>query len=240
MEIPFSRDEISEAILGLVEANGHQACYIRPLVFRGVGHLGLEPRKCPVEVIILTMEWGRYLGKDAIELGVDVGVSSWRRIAPGTLPAGAKIGGHYINSQFMVMEAAEHGYAEAIALDASGFVSEGSGANIFVIQGDEMVTPPLASSILPGVTRRCVLTLAQDMGIRVREEVVAREFLYLADEVFLTGTAVEISPVRSIDHIPVGSGQRGPVTKRLQEEFFGITSGHIPDRHGWLTPVNKP
>lgn len=237
MEVPFSREQLCDAIVSLVRANKHEACYIRPLVFRGVGHLGLDPRKCTVEVIVLTMEWGRYLGNEAITEGVDVGVSSWRRIAPGTLPAGAKIGGQYINSQLMVMEAAEHGYSEAIALDASGLVSEGSGANLFIVRGDEMVTPPLSSSILPGVTRRCVMTLAKDLGLQVREEAIAREFLYLADEVFFTGTAVEITPVRSIDHITIGSGRRGPVTQKLQNEFFGITSGQLPDRHSWLTPV---
>jgi branched-chain amino acid aminotransferase len=237
MEIPFSRDQISGAIVDTVKANRHEACYIRPLVFRGPGYLGLEPRKCPVEVIVLTMEWGRYLGDEAIELGVDVGVSSWRRMAPGTLPAAAKIGGQYVNSQFMVMEAAEHGYAEAIALDVNGLVSEGSGANLFMVRDGALITPPLASSILPGITRECVLTLAREMGITVREEPIAREFLYLADEAFFTGTATEISAIRSIDHISIGEGKRGPVTKRLQQEFFGITDGTIPDRHGWLTPV---
>ena len=169
--------------------------------------------------------------------GVDVGVSSWRRMAPGTLPAGAKIGGQYVNSQFMVMEAAEHGYAEAIALDASGLVSEGSGANLFLVNDGVLVTPPLATSILPGITRECVLTLAREMGIPVREEPIAREFLYLADEAFFTGTATEISAIRSIDHIAIGEGKRGPMTERLQREFFGLTDGTIPDRHGWLTPV---
>jgi branched-chain amino acid aminotransferase len=207
------------------------------LVFRGVDTWSLDPRSCPVEVAILTIGWGRYLGEEAIEQGVDVGVSSWRRMAPGTFPAAAKIGGQYINSQLMVMEAANHGYVEAIALDATGFVSEGSGENIFVVRDGGISTPPLSSSILQGITRRCVLTLAQEMGYVVHEEQIPRELLYMADEVFFCGTAAEITPIRSVDGIPIGTGRRGPITERLQGEFFGITSGEIPDRHDWLTPV---
>jgi branched-chain amino acid aminotransferase len=237
MEIPYTNDEISKAIVDTIRANKHKSCYIRPLVLRGVGTFSLDPRECPVKVVILTIEFGRYLGEEAIEQGVDVGVSSWRRMAPNTFPAAAKIGGQYINSQLMSMEAVEHGYSEAIALDAGGFVSEGSGENIFVVRDGEIATPPLASSILQGVTRRCVLTLAEDLSLRVHEELIPRELLYMADEVFFTGTAAEITPVRSIDHITIGSGRRGPVTERLQSEFFGIVSGEIPDRHGWLTPV---
>jgi branched-chain amino acid aminotransferase len=237
MEIPYSQEEISKAIIDAVRANGHSSCYIRPLVFRGVGSLGLDPRACPVEVIILTMEWGRYLGEESIEKGVDAGVSSWRRMAPDTLPAAAKIGGQYINSQLMTMEANDHGYVEAIALDVGGYVSEGSGENIFMVHHGEMFTPPLASSILQGVTRRCVITLAQEAGLPVHELPIAREMLYMADELFFTGTATEITPIRSVDHIQVGAGRRGPITERLQSEFFGICSGRIADRHGWLTPV---
>jgi branched-chain amino acid aminotransferase len=237
MEIPYDHNEVSEAIVETVRANNLKACYIRPLVLRGVGGFSLDPRACPVEVIILTIEWGRYLGEEAIEQGVDVGISSWRRMAPGTFPAAAKIGGQYINSQLMAMEAVDHGYAEAVALDATGFVSEGSGENVFVVRGGEVFTPPLASSILEGVTRRCVLTLIRDLGITVHEQLIPRELLYMADEIFFTGTAAEITPVRSVDHLQVGAGRRGPVTQRLQEEFFGITAGEIPDRHGWLTPV---
>jgi branched-chain amino acid aminotransferase len=238
MEIPYTKEEISQAITDTVKANGHGACYIRPLVFRGFDGLGIDPRSCPVEVTIITMEWGRYLGPEAIEQGVDVGVSSWQRMSPNTFPAAAKIGGQYINSQLIVMEAKDHGYTEGIALDANGFVSEGSGENIFVVKDGRIVTPPLASSILQGVTRRCVVTLAEDVGYEVQEELIPREVLYMADEVFFTGTAAEITPIRSIDHIPVGEGRRGPVTERLQTEFFGITSGQMPDRHGWLTPVS--
>ena len=238
MEIPYDQSEVSQAIVETVRVNNLKACYIRPLVFRGMGSLGLDPRACSVEVIIFTIEWGRYLGEEAVEQGVDVGISSWRRMAPDTFPAAAKIGGQYINSQLMAMEAVEHGYAEAIALDASGFVSEGSGENVFVVRDGEVFTPPLASSILQGVTRRCVLTLIRDLGITVHEQLIPRELLYMADEVFFTGTAAEITPVRSVDHIQIGAGRRGPVTQRLQDEFFGITAGEIPDRHGWLTPVS--
>lgn len=238
MEIPYTKEEIRQAIIDTVKANKHRACYIRPLVFRGLGALGVNPQACQVEVVIITVEWGRYLGPEAIEQGVDVGVSSWQRMAPNTFPAAAKIGGQYINSQLIAMEAAEHGYAEGIALDSNGFVSEGSGENIFVVRNGSILTPPLASSILQGVTRNCVITLAEDLGHPVREELIPREALYMADEVFFTGTAAEITPIRSVDHIPVGNGHRGPVTGRLQTEFFGITGGQIPDRHGWLTPVS--
>jgi branched-chain amino acid aminotransferase len=239
MEIPFTKEQIQQATLDTVQVNGHKACYIRPLAFRGLNNFSLDPRACPVEVVIITIEWGRYLGPEAIEQGVDVGVSSWGRMAPNTFPAAAKIGGQYINSQLIAMEAAERGYTEGIALDANGYVSEGSGENIFVVTNGHILTPPLASSILQGVTRRCVITLAEELGYHVREEQIPRELLYIADEVFFTGTAAEITPVRSIDGIAVGAGRRGPVTERLQTEFFGITGGKIPDRHGWLTPVNS-
>ncbi|HSJ57057.1 MAG TPA: branched-chain amino acid transaminase, partial [Anaerolineae bacterium] len=217
--------------------NAHQACYIRPVVFRGFDGWQLSPQPCPVQVAIMTIEWDNLLGSEAIEQGVDVGVSSWTRLAPNTLPAAAKIGGHYVNSQFIVMEALRHGYAEGIALDVHGQVSEGSGENIFAVVEGEIVTPPLASSILQGITRRCIIRLARDLGYAVREEPMPRELLYLADELFFTGTAAEITPIRSVDGMTVRSGCRGPVTRRLQDEFFGITAGTIPDRHGWLTPV---
>jgi branched-chain amino acid aminotransferase len=237
MEIPYSRAEIRRAIVDTVRANGHESCYIRPLVFRGPGSLGINPLKTPVQVALITFEWGRYLGPEAIEQGVDVGVSSWGRMAPNTFPAAAKIGGQYINSQLIAMEAAGHGYAEGIALDANGYVSEGSGENIFVVTDGRIMTPPLASSILQGITRQCTITLARDLGYKVTEEQLPRELLYMADEVFFTGTAAEITPIRTIDGIAIGSGRRGPVTERLQTEFFGITEGQIADRHGWLTPV---
>jgi branched-chain amino acid aminotransferase len=237
MEIPYTRDEIKAAILKTIRANDHEACYIRPLVYRGCGALGVEPRKCVVEVVILTMEWGAYLGPEAIELGVDVGVSSWRRMAPGTFPAMAKIGGMYVNSQFAKMEAHDRGFAEGIVLDVNGYVSEGSGENLFLVSRGNIYTPPLWASILEGITRRCAIQLAADLGYEVREQMIAREWMYMADELFFTGTAAEITPVRSVDEVQVGAGRRGPITQELQVQFFGITSGELQDRHGWLTPI---
>jgi branched-chain amino acid aminotransferase len=237
LEVPFTRREIRQAILETVAANGHEACYIRPVVFRGWGGFGLDGRRCPTHVSILTVEMGSYLGAEAREEGVDVGVSSWRRMAPGTFPAAAKIGGQYVNSQFVAMEAVDRGYAEGIALDVHGWVSEGSGENIFAVTDGALLTPPPASSILRGVTRQCVITLAGDLGYPVREEWFPRELLYTADELFFSGTAVEITPVRSVDGIPVGTGRRGPITERLQSQFFGIIEGRLPDRCDWLTPV---
>ena len=239
MEIPYSPDQVSAAILDTVATNKLDSCYIRPLVFRGYGQLGVEPRTCPVQMIIAAWEWGAYLGEDALEQGVDVGVSSWRRMMPDTIPASAKVGGHYTNSQLIRMEAAEHGYAEGIALDAYGYVSEGSGENIFVVRDGVIYTPPLSSSVLPGITRDCVLTLALDLGYAVKVTMISRESLYMADEVFFSGTAAEISPIRSIDHIVIGPGRRGPITRQLQAEFFKIVKGQIPDRHHWLTPVPR-
>jgi len=237
MEIPYAKAQIRQAILDTVKTNEHQSCYIRPLVFRGLNGFSLDSRACPVHVIILTIEWGRYLGPEAIEQGVDVGVSSWWRMAPNTFPASAKIGGQYINSQLIAMEAADHGYAEGIALDVNGYVSEGSGENIFVVASSEILTPALSASILQGVTRKCVITLAEELGYTVREVHIPREMLYTADEAFFTGTAAEVTPIRSVDGIPIGCGRRGPVTERLQAEFFGITGGQVPDRHSWLTRV---
>jgi branched-chain amino acid aminotransferase len=239
MEIPYSKEEIGQAMKETIRANKYAACYIRPLVYRGAEVLGVNPRQCPVKVTIITMEWGRYLGPEAIEQGVDVGVSSWRRMGPDTHPAMGKIGGNYVNSQFIVMEAQDHGYTEGIALDVAGYVSEGSGENIFVVFRDVIYTPPWGASILMGVTRDFVIQLAKDLGYEVRQQMIPREMLYLADEVFFTGTAAEITPIRSVDKVPVGAGSRGPVAKRLQEEFFAITSGGKEDRFGWLTPVNE-
>lgn len=237
MDIPYTRDEVRAAILDIVRVNGHESCYIRPLVFRGTGALGVEPRKCSIETIILTMEWGAYLGPEAIELGVDVGVSSWRRMAPDTFPAMAKIGGQYVNSQFAKMEAVDRGFVEGIVLDANGYVSEGSGENLFLVSRGVIYTPPLWASILEGITRRCVIQLAADLGYELREQVISREWLYIADELFFTGTAAEITPIRSVDGVAIGAGRRGPVTEALQKRFFGLTSGKLEDVHGWLTPV---
>jgi branched-chain amino acid aminotransferase len=195
---------------------------------------------CPIEVYMACWEWGKYLGEEAIRSGIDVCVSSWNRPAPNTLPQMAKAVANYMNSQLIKMEAKSNGYAEGIALDVNGYVSEGSGENIFVLMNDSLITPPLANSSLPGITRNSIVTICHDLGIPVTEQMIQREALYIADEVFFTGTAAEITPVRSVDHIKVGAGSRGPVTKRIQDEFFAITSGKKPDRHGWLSPVGAP
>ncbi len=239
LEIPYTRQAIRQAILDTIRANAHKACYIRPVVFRGWDTFSVDGRSCPTHVSIITIEMGKYLGPDALEKGVDVGVSSWQRMAPNTYPAGAKIGGQYINSQFVVMEAVDHGYTEGIALDVNGYVSEGSGENVFLVRNGKLLTPPLASSILDGITRKSVITLAEEMGLEVREEPIARELLYVVDEIFFCGTAAEITPIRSVDGVPVGSGQRGPVTARLSEAFFDIVEGRVPDRFDWLTPVGQ-
>jgi len=237
MEIPYSPDAVGEAIKGTVVENGLSGCYIRPLVFRGFGELGVTPQTCPVQMIIAAWEWGAYLGKEALEQGVDVGVSSWRRMAPDTFPAMAKAGGHYTNSQLIRMEAAMHGYAEGIALDINGYACEGSGENLFMVRDGVLYTPPLYASVLPGITRDCVLVLAEEAGIEVRESLISREMLYMADELFFSGTAAEISPIRSVDQITVGCGSRGPITETIQSAFFAIVKGEAEDRFGWLTPV---
>jgi branched-chain amino acid aminotransferase len=237
MELPYNPGQVSAAIIETVRRNGLGACYIRPLVYKGVGPIGLDARSAPTEMAIFAFEFGPYLGGASLEQGVDVVVSSWRRVAPDTLASLSKTGGNYVGSQFIAMEAADLGFAEGIALDVNGLVSEGSGENIFVLYRGVVYTPPVSGSILLGVTRECVLTLARELGYDVREQSFPREMLYLADEIFLTGTAVEISPVRSVDKVQVGTGARGPVTARLQDEFFGILRGRLPDRHAWLTPV---
>lgn len=237
LEVPYPRDEVHRAIMETIIGNEHTSCYIRPVVFRGWETFGVDGRSCPTHVSVITVEMGKYLGQDALENGVDAGVSSWRRMAPDTYPAAAKLGGQYINSQFIAMEAADHGYREGIALDINGYVSEGSGENVFIVKRGELYTPPLANSILDGITRRCVMTLAGDLGIPVHEAFLPREALYLADEAFFCGTAAEITPIRSVDRVALESGKRGSVTTRLMEEFFGIVEGKAPDRHGWLTPV---
>jgi branched-chain amino acid aminotransferase len=236
MPIAFSADELAEACCETIRANELQACYIRPIVFRGFGTVGVNPLRSPVEVFVAVWHWGKYLGEEA-EQGVDVCVSSWHRVSPDSLPAVSKATGNYLNAQLIKMEALANGYVEGIGLDARGFVSEGSGENVFLVQDGTLMTPPVASSILSGITRDTVLRMAQDLGIPVREEVIPRGQLYSADEVFFTGTAAEITPIRSIDRIPVGRGCPGPVTRRMLEEFKGITSGEIADRHGWFYPV---
>ncbi len=237
MPIPFEKPTIKDAIVQTVVRNELESAYIRPLVYRGVDAMGVDARSCPVEVAITAVQLGRYLGAEALENGIDVGISSWRRMAQGTFPANAKIGGQYINSQFIVMEAVDHGYQEGIALDTNGYVSEGSGENIFMVYQGELWTPPISASILLGVTRKAVLQIAQDLGISVREEMIPREMLYIADELFFSGTAAEITPIRSVDGIQVGIGKRGPMTTRIQEHFFNLVEGKIADKHGWLTAV---
>ena len=237
MPIPFSADQLAEAMVELVRLNNLSSCYIRPIVLRGYGEMGVHSGKNPVEVFVACWEWGKYLGEEALASGVDVCVSSWNRMAPNTLPALSKAGGNYLNSQLVRMEANLNGYAEGIALDVAGYVSEGSGENIFVVRDGKIFTPPLGASVLPGITRDSIIKLAEEMGIPVIETIVPREMLYIADEVFFTGTAAEVTPVRSVDRIVVGAGQRGPITERLQKEFFAIIDGKKADRFGWLTPV---
>ncbi len=240
LELPFNAEELSNAAAEVVRVNKMNSCYIRPIALRGYGDIGVGGLSVPTEVYIACWEWGRYLGPEAIEQGVDVCVSSWNRMAPNTLPSMAKAAANYMNSQLIHMEAHANGYSEGIALDTNGCVSEGSGENIFVAMDGVLYTPPIGNSVLPGITRSSVITLCEEMKIPVREQVIPREMLYIADEVFFTGTAAEISPLRSIDRIKVGKGSRGPITKALQEEFFAILSGAKPDRHNWLTPVSVP
>ena len=237
MEIPYRREQIEEAIRETIRANRLEACYIRPLVYRGYESLGVDPFPCPIDVAIAVWPWGAYLGKDAADKGVDVMVSTWRRMAPDTLPAMAKASANYMNSQLVKMEALKNGYAEGIALDAFGYVSEGSGENIYLVRKGTLFTPPLTSSVLPGITRQTVIELAGDLGIPVVERQIPREMLYIADEAFFTGTAAEITPIRSVDKIAVGRGERGEITGRLQAEFQAVTSGRRPDRRNWLTAV---
>jgi branched-chain amino acid aminotransferase len=237
MDVPFTEQEISDAILETIRVNKLEECYVRPVVYRGYAELGVNPFPVPVNAFIAVWEWGKYLGQDALENGVDVCVSSWARISPNTLPALAKCGANYMNSQLIKMEAIKNGYVEGIALDAAGYVSEGSGENLFIVCDGKLVTPPLGASVLPGITRDCIIKLASDIEIEVVEKIIPREMLYLADEVFFTGSAAEITPIRSIDKIQVGVGKRGPVTEKLQERFFGVLSGDVEDKYGWLTMV---
>ena len=237
MEIPFSKEEINHARLNLIKVNKLEECYIRPVVYRGYEQLGVDPTGCPVDVAIGVWKWGTYLGKDALENGVSVCVSSWNRMAPNTFPAMAKSGANYMNAQLIKLEAKSHGYVEGIALDVYGYVSEGTGENVFIVRDGTLITPPFGASILPGIIRNTVITLAHEMGIKVIEENIPREALYIANEVFFTGSAAEITPITSIDGIPVGDGKRGPITKKLQDKFFAIVTGEEEDTHGWLTYV---
>jgi branched-chain amino acid aminotransferase len=238
-EIPFSSQDFQEAILETIRVNQLEHCYIRPLILCGTGSLGLNPLQSPTECFILVWEWGRYLGEESVEQGVDVCVSSWNRAAPNTFPSMAKVGGNYINSILIKMEAVESGFAEGVALDGQGFISEGSGENIFLVHNEKLYTPSLGNAILPGITRDSVITLAKERGYEVLEQSLPREMLYLADEIFLAGTAAEVSPIRSVDHIAVGDGKRGPITTQIQQDFFDYIEGKVEDRHSWMTPVYK-
>ena len=240
IDIPFTHRELMDAMCEVVAINGLPSGYLRPIVLRGYGEVGVNPANCPIEVYIVTWPWGKYLGADALEKGVDVCVSSWQRIAQNTLPAMAKAGANYMNSQLIKMEATANGYAEGIALDTQGLVSEGSGENVFLARDGILYTPPISASILPGITRDCVMQMAAELRIPVQERDIPREWLYIADELFFCGTAVEITPIRSVDRIAIGKGERGPLTARLQEQFFGILQGRLADRQGWLTPVPMP
>lgn len=232
-EIPYTRQKLVDAVKETIRVNNLKACYVRPLAYRGYGEVGVNPFGCPVDVIIAVWEWGSYLGGDALENGIDVCVSSWNRPAPNTLPTMAKSGGNYLGSQLIKMEALADGYAEGIALDVKGYISEGSGENIFIVRDGVLYTPPLIAGILPGITRVCVMKLAEEAGYRLVEGALPREMLYVADEVFLTGTAAEITPVRSVDKLLVGQGKPGPMTKKLQEMFFNVVHD-ANDKYGWL------
>jgi branched-chain amino acid aminotransferase len=235
--VDFTLDQIVKGMVDLAAANGVFPCYIRPNILRGYGEIGVNPFNSPTEVYIINYAWGKYLGKGDPEDGVDVCVSSWTRLAPNTMPTLAKAGANYMNSQLIKMEAIVNGYVEGIALDVNGYVSEGSGENLFLVRNGKLMTAPLGNSVLPGITRDSVITLAQDLGIPVVEQMIPREMLYISDEVFFTGTAAEITPIRSVDKIKVGNGKIGPVTKQLKKELFGIFDGSKPDKYNWFTPV---
>ena len=237
IEIPFTQEEIQQAILETVRVNNLKGCYIRPIVFRGYGELGVNPLNCPVNVVIAAWEWGSYLGEEGMVNGVDIGVSSWRKPAPDTFPTLAKCGANYMNSQLAKIEAIENGFDEAIMLDYEGHVSEGSGENIFIVEGEKLFTPSMASSNLKGITRDSIMIIAEELGYDVVEETISRERLYFADEVFFTGTAAEVTPIRSIDRKIIGIGKRGPVAEKIQKTFFDVVEAKVEDVHGWLTYI---
>ncbi|MDX2183937.1 MAG: branched-chain amino acid transaminase [Gemmatimonadaceae bacterium] len=237
MALPYSVEALSRASVETVAANDLKACYLRPLVLRSGEQMGIDPAGTPIETFIIAWKWGTYLGQSALKDGVDVGVSSWRRAAPDTFPSLAKAGGNYLNSQLAKMEAKLEGYAEGIMLDSFGYVGEGSGQNLFLVRDGTLYTPQVSSAILNGITRDSVMTIARDLGIPVKEMQMPRELLYMADELFFTGTAAELTPIRSVDHIAVGSGKPGDITRAIQERYLGICTGTVDDVHGWLTPV---
>jgi branched-chain amino acid aminotransferase len=237
MDIPYSLEEFEAAIINTVKTNKLNSCYIRPFVFRGLGGIGVNPIPCSLHCSVAAWSWGTYLGEDAVEHGVSVRVSSWRRPAPDTLPTMAKAGGNYLSSQLIKIEAINSGFAEGIALDSFGFVSEGSGENIFLVRNGAIYTPPTSSSILPGITRHCVFTMARALGIRIHQQVIPREALYVADEVFFSGTAAEITPVTKIDNISIAAGKRGPITEQIQRTYFDAVEGKTDEYDHWFTPV---
>ena len=238
MPVPYSLEQLCSAVVDVIEANKIAPCYIRPIVIRGYGEIGVNPKNAPVDVYIANFPWGKYFAAE--HGGADVCISSWSRLAPNTMPSLAKAGANYMNSQLIRMEADINGYSEGIALDVNGYLSEGSGENLFIVRGGTLYTSPLANSVLDGITRDAVLTLARHHGISVVEQALPRELLYIADEAFFTGTAAEVTPLRSVDRIMVGNGKMGPITQLLSEEFFGIANGTKPDRFHWLTPVRVP
>jgi branched-chain amino acid aminotransferase len=235
MPLPYTVDQLCTAVTDVIEANGVAPCYIRPIAFRGYGEAGVNPLKSPIEIYIANYPWGKYVPGTE---GADVCVSSWNRLAPNTMPSLAKAGGNYMNSQLIRMEAEINGYAEGIALDVNGYLSEGSGENLFLVRGGTLYTTPLANSVLNGITRNSILQLAKQLGIPVVEQALPREMLYICDEAFFTGTAAEVTHLRSVDRIVIGDGSMGPVTTALHKAFFDIVNGQVPDRFNWLTPVN--
>jgi len=238
MDIPYGQQALTDAIFDLIQVNNFRACYIRPIVYRGYDSLGVNPLPCPVDVAIMLWEWGAYFTKEAIEEGLDVKISTWARNAPNTTPGMAKSVANYANAQLIKMEAIADGYAEGIALDTYGNLSEGSGQNVFIVREGVIHTPPVGNSVLWGITRDSVMTIARELGFDVREQTLPRETLYIADEVFFVGTAVEVTPIRSVDRVKVGRGRRGPVTEAIQQRFFQIVKGEVPDTHVWLQSVN--
>jgi branched-chain amino acid aminotransferase len=237
MEMPYTPEEIIEATSRVIRENGTDECYIRHLVFRGYAELGVSPLTCPVRVMIATWPWGAYMGDEGKKHGVDMCVSSWQRLAHDTMPLLSKAGGHYLNSQLVKLEAINNGYADGIMLTTSGFVCEASGANVFIVKNGGLITPPSAAGILPGITRHAIIRLARERGVKVSRQMIPREGLYIADEAFLSGTATEVTPIRSVDHVVVGDGKPGPVTTMLQDAFEGIITGRDEDTHGWMEPV---
>jgi branched-chain amino acid aminotransferase len=237
MPVRYSLEELCSAVVDVVEANGVAPCYVRPIAFRGYGEIGVNPIKAPVEVYIANFPWGTYIPGDD---GADVCVSSWNRLAPNTMPSLAKAGANYMNSQLIRMEAEINGYSEGIALDVNGYLSEGSGENLFLVRGGTLYTTPLANSVLNGITRMSVLTIAKALDIPIVEQALPREMLYICDEAFFSGTAAEVTHLRSVDRILIGDGKMGPVTSAIRSEFFGIVNGTRPDRYGWLTTVKVP